>query len=220
MEYPKIQGLFKRYRECENKGRFIEGEYSLPEFEYLKDNKWRFEEKLDGTNIRICLYTDPLIQSIEFKGRHSGSQRPPLLSTKLEELFPKDKVFSVFEIGESKPDIILFGEGIGPKINNGGKYFIGGMGYDFILFDILVGEVWLKRENIEEIANKLNIRITPIVGYGTLEDGINLIKSKTLMSQFGKKDFLMEGIVAKIDIGLRDFRGNRIITKIKHADWR
>ena len=48
-QYNKIQSLFKR----DQKGKMLFGEYSLPEFEYLKDNTWAFTEKVDGTNIRV-----------------------------------------------------------------------------------------------------------------------------------------------------------------------
>ena len=54
-EYHKIQSVFKR--DIAN-GKIIEGKYSLPEFEYLKDNQWVFTEKVDGTNIRIIWPTE------------------------------------------------------------------------------------------------------------------------------------------------------------------
>ena len=47
-EYPKIQSIFKR---DENTHKFIDGVFSLPEFEYLKDNLWIWTEKIDGRNI-------------------------------------------------------------------------------------------------------------------------------------------------------------------------
>ena len=41
-EYPKIQSIYKR---DDKTHKFLEGQYSLPEFEYLKDNKWAATEK-------------------------------------------------------------------------------------------------------------------------------------------------------------------------------
>ena len=35
-QYPKIQSVYKRYTEGPKKGEFIKGDWSLPEFEYLK----------------------------------------------------------------------------------------------------------------------------------------------------------------------------------------
>jgi len=52
VEYHKIQTIFKRNPETNFK-TLLEGEYSLPEFESLKNNEWVWTEKVDGTNIRI-----------------------------------------------------------------------------------------------------------------------------------------------------------------------
>ena len=48
-QYHKIQGLFKRGPD----NKFIEGEWSLPEFEYLAKLNWTWTEKVDGTNMRV-----------------------------------------------------------------------------------------------------------------------------------------------------------------------
>jgi hypothetical protein len=44
-EYHKIQTMFKRDKVT---NRIIEGTWTLPEFEYLKDNKWVFTEEGAG----------------------------------------------------------------------------------------------------------------------------------------------------------------------------
>ena len=50
--YGKIQTVFKR--DPETKFRtLLDGQFSLPEFEYLRSNTWTWTEKVDGTNIRI-----------------------------------------------------------------------------------------------------------------------------------------------------------------------
>jgi hypothetical protein len=51
-EYHKIQSVFKRDPETKNK-RFLLGEYSLPEFEYLATLPWIGTEKVNGTNVRL-----------------------------------------------------------------------------------------------------------------------------------------------------------------------
>ena len=48
--YHKIQSVFKRDPATNHK-RFLMGEYSLPEFEYLANNEWVATEKIDGTNV-------------------------------------------------------------------------------------------------------------------------------------------------------------------------
>jgi len=215
--YPKINGIYKRYLEGDKKGKFIMGKYSLPEFELLKDIKWEWTEKIDGTNIRVCYYTDPLINRVEFKGKTDKADIPKHLLKKLQQLFTVDKLSKIFEIGEDKPDICLYGEGFGYKIQSGGKYMKDPKEVDFILFDIKIGHYWLKKEDLTKIANQLGIQIVPIVGEGTIDQAIEFVK-KGFKSTFG--DFLAEGIVAKPKVELRDRRGNRIITKIKYKDFK
>ena len=55
--YHKIQTIYKRDPANSFK-TLLEGEYSLPEFEYLKDNTWVFTEKVDG-----CLHPGQKIQT-------------------------------------------------------------------------------------------------------------------------------------------------------------
>ena len=69
-EYHKIQTVFKRDPD-NNFKTLLMGEYSLPEFEYLKDNKWVFTEKVDGTNIRVIWDG----KDIFFKGKTDKAQR-------------------------------------------------------------------------------------------------------------------------------------------------
>ena len=58
-EYHKIQTVFMR--DLENRYKtLLEGQFSLPEFEYLANNEWAFTEKVDG-----CLhYTQPVLTDI------------------------------------------------------------------------------------------------------------------------------------------------------------
>jgi len=216
-QYPKIQGLYKRYLEGDKKGKFIIGEYSKPEFELLKDIEWIWTEKIDGTNIRVCYYTNPLvIPRIEFKGKTNKAEMPKHLTNKLIKLFPLKKIKEVFGEGEELPDICLYGEGYGYKIQSGGKYTKTGREVEFILFDIRVGDWWLKREDLEKIANQLGIGIVPIVGKGTIDEAIKFVKND-FESTFGC--FIAEGIVITPKIELRDRRRQRIVTKIKVKDF-
>lgn len=203
-EYPKIQSIYKRN---EKTHEFIEGVFSLPEFEYLKENLWVFTEKVDGTNIWVDWDTE----RIRFGGRTDNAQIPTFLYNKLQEIFPVEKFESLY------PHIpmCLYGEGYGAKIQKGGKYIKDGV--SFVLFDVLIDGWWLKRKDIEDIAHKLGTDIVPIVGYGTLADAVALIKEHTLKSKWG--EFLAEGLVLKPKVELKTRAGDRIITKIKHTDY-
>jgi len=108
-EYPKIQSIFKR---DEKTRRFFEGRYSLPEFEFLKDNKWVATEKVDGTNIRVMYdymlgSESPELLTVKFGGKTDNAQIPLLLIKRLEEIFTEDKIREVF--GETP--VCLYGEG-------------------------------------------------------------------------------------------------------------
>lgn len=78
-EYPKIQTVFKRDLATKYK-TLLEGNYSLPEFEYLKNNKWIFTEKVDGTNIRVCFRDGKVV----FYGRTDSAQIPAPLIKRLD----------------------------------------------------------------------------------------------------------------------------------------
>ena len=205
IEYHKIQSIFKR---DENTHKFIEGQYSLPEFEYLRDNQWEFTEKIDGTNIRIGWNG----VGSKIGGRTESAQIPTFLYSKLTELFPEDKLADVFPDVEG--EAILFGEGYGAKIQKGGNYIPDGI--DFILFDVKIGDWWLKREDVLGIAKSLAIRTVPVLRRGTLDDAVSAIKAG-VKSTFG--DFLAEGMVLRPTVELKSRSGHRIITKIKHRDF-
>jgi len=215
MLYHKIQSIFKRDMSSPNNS-FIIGDYTIPEFEFLKDNNWVWTEKIDGTNIRIMWDGE----SVTFGGRTDNAQMPIFLLYKLQELFEGTEKRKLFKDIFSKDgvcftNICLYGEGYGAKIQKGGGNYIAD-GVDFILFDIKIGDIWLKREDVEDIAAKLGIRTVNIVGEGTVNEAIEFVK-KGFNSEFG--DFLAEGLVIRPEIELLSRNGSRIITKIKHRDF-
>jgi len=203
-EYPKIQSIYKR---DEKTHRFIEGDWSLPEFEYLKDNSWVWTEKINGTNIRTMWDGERVL----FGGKTDNAQVPTFLLTKLQELFPVSKFAELYP----ETPMCIYGEGYGARIQKrGGKYIPDGV--DFILFDVVIDGWWLKRENVEDIAQKLGIKVVPIIGEGTIEEAISRVKSG-IKSTFG--DFEAEGLVLKPKVELFTRAGHRVITKLKHKDF-
>jgi hypothetical protein len=205
-EYPKIQSIYKR---DEATHKFIEGQFSLPEFEYLKDNLWEATEKIDGTNIRVGWDKD--LQTVTFGGKTDNAQIPTLLIVKLQQMFPKEKFLALYP----ETMMVLYGEGYGAKIQKGGGNYIPN-GCDFALFDVLIDDWWLYRGNVEDIASKLEIKCVPLLGNYTLMQAIEQIKSG-LSSVYG--NFEAEGMVLKPFVELKDRKGQRIITKLKHKDF-
>ena len=110
---------------------------------------------------------------------------------------------------------VIYGEGYGAKIQKGGGNY-NTKGQDFIVFDVLVGNVWLKREDVKSIAGSLGLDVVPIIGEGTLDDLANET-GRGIKSVWG--DFSAEGIVARPKVEFRNRMGNRIITKLKTRDF-
>lgn len=206
-EYHKIQTLFKRDMERNGK-KLLDGQWTLPEFEFLAGNAWVFTEKVDGTNIRVMLKDG----SVTFGGRTESAQIPAQLVTRLNDRFLPmvAKMQDVFGC-----DACLYGEGYGAKIQKGGGNYRDDQ--DFVLFDVNVGGWWLQRADVEDVAQKLCLDVVPIIGEGTLHDAIAMAKAG-ITSTWG--NFQAEGIVARPKVELKSRNGHRIITKIKCLDFK
>lgn len=205
--YHKIKTLFKRDPETNYK-TLIEGYYSFPEFDYLKDNDWVYTEKVDGTNIRL-LYDD---FKLNMGGKTDRAQLPgPLVKWFQENILPQKETFGGL-FGEGP--VCLYGEGYGGKIQKGSAYR---KDQSFVLFDILVGGWWLRRSDVEDIAKTLNLDIVPIIGIGTLATMVTLAKSG--FSSNWNDDLTAEGIVARPTVEMKRRNGDRVITKLKYKDF-
>lgn len=207
-QYEKIETVF--CRDTNGTKRLILDNYRNPTIAYLKDNMWSFTEKVDGTNIRV--HWDG--HKVEFGGRTDKAQIPGTLLSKLNEMFATSEAEELFEQTWGDKDVILFGEGYGPKIQNGGDYR---SDVSFILFDVLVGDNYQEREWVEKTAQMFNIDVVPIVLTGTIQDGIDYVM-KHPRSTMGTA--MMEGVVGRPMIELRDRRGERVIVKIKWEDFK
>lgn len=215
MKYPKINTLFKR-----GEGNIIiPSEFTNDTFKYLKDNKWECTEKIDGTNIHIDLSVE-LCHNVEMtiNGRTESAIIPNHLLSKLNEIFNKDDLYNYFYKEDGNPlKVCIFGEGYGNKIQKGGNYISNNV--DFILFDVNINGIWLKRESIEQIAKDLNLKIVPIIGYMTIPEAIKYVSNGFKSTISENKEYMAEGLVLKTPTGLIDRMGDRIITKIKTVDF-
>lgn len=208
-QYTKIQTVYKR---DERTKKIIEGDYSMPEFAYLVNNEWIYTEKVDGTNIRVMWNGE----SVVFGGKTDEASIPVFLLYKLQELFDGTKKRLLFkEIFTDSTQVCLYGEGYGLKIQSAGASYLPD-GNDFILFDVKIGDWWLERSNVEDIAQKLGIKVVPIIGKGTLTEAVELVR-KGFQSTMG--NLTAEGIVLRPSVDLITRKGERIITKIKHRDF-
>jgi hypothetical protein len=214
--YHKIHSLYKR----DTKGNMLFGEYSCPEFEYLQYNVWEFTEKVDGTNIRVMYKgVEAFGDDLTFGGKTDNAQIPVSLVNRLNDMFDIDMFRDIFTSDNNeapeKHEVCLYGEGYGSRIQKGGGNYISDR-VDFVLFDVKIGEWWLKREDVEDIANTLGIMVVPLIGQGYLSDMEGFCK-EGFNSQWG--EFIAEGIVARPLVELKTRAGHRIITKLKHKDF-
>lgn len=210
-QYHKIITAYKR--DPKNMRFVIEDQWATPEFEYLSETKWVWTEKVDGTNIRVMWDGN----QVTFNGKSDNAQVPMTLVQKLQETFdttPKRKVFR--DIFGEDVDVCLYGEGYGAKIQKGGGNYRSD-GVDFVLFDVKIGDWWLQREDVEDIAVKLGIKVVPIILEGTITEATQMVKNG-FNSQWG--DFGAEGLVGRPATELKTRRGDRIITKLKCRDFR
>lgn len=209
-EYTKIQTVFNRDEQGTKK--LIEGSFRNKAVEFLANNKWICTEKIDGTNIGIVWDG----HRVSFQGRTEKAQIPAHLVNVLNEMFGNNQTEELFEQLFGEKNVILFGEGYGLKIQNGGSYLPDRC--SFILFDVYIvdSDIWLERENIEQIAKTFGIDVVPIVMVGTLYEAIEYVKCKP-KSTIGTAD--MEGLVCKPEVDVLDRQGNRIIVKVKVVDF-
>lgn len=79
--------------------------------------------------------------------------------------------------------------------------------------------MWLLRKNLEDIADKIGIKIVPLVGYMTLSEAIEYVKKGFVSNISENREYKAEGLVLKTPEGLLDRQGKRIITKLKTVDF-
>ena len=206
-EYHKIETLFER--DINGTKKLIDGAFRNEAVRYLANNDWFFTEKIDGINIRI--HWDG--HKVEFAGRTDRTQIPKPLMEYLTNTFSSMEAEEMFEQKFGETEVILFGEGYVPGIQKGGAYR---SDVSFILFDVLIGDTWLKRDSVEDIATAFGIDIVPIVFVGDIKEAIDFVKTKP-KSTIGTAN--MEGVVGRPVIEMKDRLGKRVIVKIKVCDF-
>lgn len=208
VEYNKIETLWER--DMEGSKQLMEGKFRNSTVEFLKDNIWQFTEKIDGTNIRI--HWDG--HRVNYGGRTENAQIPAHLMNKLVEMFGTDEAEQIFEQKFGETEVILFGEGYGPKIQSGGAYR---SDVSFILFDVLISNNYQPRASVEDVAKAFGIDVVPIIFEGTIQEGVDFVKTNP-KSTIGTAD--MEGLVGRPKVEMRDRCGRRVIVKIKVKDFK
>jgi hypothetical protein len=211
MPYPKINGVFMRRTEGPDKGKFIGWGWAQPEFAYLAETPWTATEKVDGTNLRVDAY--------EMRGRTDNAQLHSDLVADLADV--SDLVLGAVRDGFLDEGTILYGEGIGPKVQ-GNRYDMGNR-HAFVLFDVWSpARGWAPIEFVFEVAEGLGLDVVPVVGEEALAEWIHYFNFPPFNSHeshlFSGQEW--EGVVLRPTLGLLDRRGHRIQTKLKVKDFR
>lgn len=205
--YPKIPGPFKRNTEPgPDRNKLIMGAWSSPELETLAHLEWTWTEKVDGTNTRV--HWDG--HRVTFGGRSDNSAIPAKLVTTLQRLFPEELFEQIFNDSE----VTLYGEGFGAGIQSGGIYR---PDQSFALFDVHCGGLWLRRDDVEDVASKLGVEIVPVALRGSIHEAIAEVKMGVTSQWNGAQ---AEGLVGVAPAGLLSRRGDRIMVKVKRKDFR
>lgn len=119
--------------------------------------------------------------------------------------------------------ILLYGEAYGARIQKGGGNYRRDGDISFRLFDVLVGEhSWLTWDNVETIADMLNVKTVPLMAEAL---GPSIILSivrdgfKSVVAEEEGTPMLAEGMVARTDPYLFDGQGRRVVWKIKTKEF-
>lgn len=203
-EYPKITSIFKRDPANQYK-TFLVGDYATPELRLLREIRWEFTEKVDGTNIRIGWDGS----DVTYLGRTDKAEIPPFLLEALQAHFGLDRFPYDYPM-------TLYGEGYGARIQKGGGLYRSDVG--FVLFDVRVGGFWLLRDDVEDVAAVMGLPVVPVVGYGTLGDAVKMA-ADGFDSEVAESPRAAEGIVLRTQCGLLDRSGSRVVTKVKTKDF-
>ena len=82
---------------------------------------------------------------------------------------------------------------------------------------MLISGNYQSRESVEDIAKAFGIDVVPIIFEGTIQDGVDFVKTHPDSTMGTTK---MEGLVGRPKIEMRDRCGKRVIVKIKWEDFK
>ena len=150
------------------------------------------------------------------------------VATAVIEIAGSEDGYSKCPCSEPYP-IVLYGEGYGARIQKGGGNYRRDGDVSFRLFDVLIGETWLRRMDVEDVARQLDIKLVPRVDTDgthplwTIDECIALVTSlgglrSAVAREEGTPSFA-EGIVAFTDPPLFNGRGQRLMWKLKAKDF-
>ena len=208
-EYPKINTIFNRT----GRGIIIPDEYSTLEIEYLANSPWNWTEKVDGTNIRLYWNGG----HVTVGGRTNGESGSQLEAGLVDYIYNIAGVADRATWQKAFPDcddVTLYGEGFGRGIRSGGQYLDH---IEFILFDVRIGEWWLRDDDIRDVAEKMDCQVVPKWGTMSVVEAWEVTKSGVMKSHWPGAQ--IEGLVGRPAVDFYSRKGERVVAKTKVRDW-
>lgn len=243
MRFPKIENLYAR---DDATHRLVLGELRRSDFGQI--GSWLVTEKIDGTNIRLVYRAARATAGLwapglfEVRGRSDEATLPKRFQ---EEALPdvdlRDRMAAALSAIDDRgvaEAMVVYGEGYGPGIQKGGGDY--GPRKAFRVFDVVTYTIsedgdfsrglWRTWEDVESVASILGVQTAPMLGgIKTIADALDFVRSdpysRVAVEDKGVVEYeqvadlrVMEGVVARTDPYLFDFRGNRVIFKLKSED--
>lgn len=209
--YPKIPTICKR---AEDGTHALTSEFATDSLKVLSSLTWMGTEKIDGTNCGIVWDG----HKIGFQGRTEDAAINAKHFAYLQETFQTEEVAQIFEQKFGERPVVLFGELIGGGIQ--GNIYTDQPA--FIAFDLLLTafgearEVWADPIFKNEVCEALGVTPSPVVFHGTLNEAIDFVKAAPISET---EKCVMEGLVLRPTVELRDNQGKRIFCKVKVKDY-
>jgi hypothetical protein len=184
---------------------------------------WVLTEKVDGTNIRLIFELLDETRGLVFdvRGKTDSAQIPSqLLGSLTLWCHTTTPEIQALMREHGLRTYALYGEGYGPKIQNGGRYR---SDQGFILFDVQANGAWLDVSQVVGTGERLGLRTVPVLDAdASLEDAVEMVKlgfASDVPDVFDG-NFPGEGVVARTSVPLYDRRGERVTWKLKARDFR
>jgi RNA ligase len=243
-EFPKTENLFVRDPDTY---KLIVGELRDPAYaqiarwlvtEKVDGTNIRVLLRLDPETEHLCGVSRMLT---EVRGRSDNANLPPGLEQKIVQTIQANVETAYHwlkEVTGDDPDIVvcLYGEGYGAGIQKmGGAYRPKEDGKAIRLFDVATSRVeweddvalptgtwWRDWATVESAATALGLWTVPVLSEGSgieeiTEDVTDGFRSAVALED-GGDGLAAEGIVARTDPYLYDFRGHRVMFKLKTKD--
>jgi len=216
MKYPKINSIYKREGfESKTNGKLLFGEHTEPEFANIVN--WDVEEKVDGTNIRICFKKEKGLElQPSIHGKTDEAQIPAELLKHLQQIATWERFYRAFDNDLDNFEVWLFGEGYGAKIQAAGANYRPDQA--FILFDVYANGWWFRREHVQGVANDLGIPKSPHLGIMKEDEIIEFVRQAP-WSRCSINKQTMEGVVCRPSPQMLYRDGSPIMWKLRYSEF-